>query len=227
MKDVEFDFPSGKKGFILQAKNAIDKEVCDLLVSECKKNYNDLFIPGPTLGGINPFIKSSMDFSFSASHVSSLGLPSDNFATYEKIIADSLFACLAYYQKTYDELWDWPGIRDTGFRLQHYVKNFGHYRKHVDGTAWGGPNSVNRVLAGIVYLNDVAVGGDTYFEYQDVSVKAECGTVALFPTAWTHPHQGNPGISGDKWIISTFYITNTVSESNSLPQAIEEKSTDE
>jgi len=210
MKSIDICFPSGKSSFILEAKNAIDIRVCDSLISECLKYYDKIFSPGPTLGGLNPYVKSSMDFSFSGIQAEQLGVPSENFYKYEKIITDALFGCLAFYQKTYNELWNWPGISDTGFRLQHYIRNFGHYRQHADGSPWGGPNAVSRVVAGIVYLNDVEVGGDTYFPYHDVSVEARAGTIALFPTTWTHPHQGNPAISNDKWIISTFYVANPI-----------------
>lgn len=209
MNNVELEFIGGKSSYILEAKNAIDRTVCQELISECVKYYDKIFNPGPTLGGLNPFIKSSMDFNFSGVQARELGVPFDNFYKYEKIIEEALFGCLAFYQKTYNELWNWPGICDTGFRLQHYVKNFGHYRQHSDGSPWGGPNAASRVLAGIVYLNDVEVGGDTYFPYHDVSVAAKSGTIALFPTSWTHPHQGNPAISNDKWIISTFYLCST------------------
>src|SRR6056300_500407 len=104
MKNVKFNFPSGKSSFILEAKQAVSSEVCESLISECTKYYDKLFSPGPTLGGINTYIKSSMDFSFSGYQADSAGIGSHNFYQYEKIIADALFGCLAFYQKTFNEL---------------------------------------------------------------------------------------------------------------------------
>lgn len=211
MENVEFNFLGGKSSYILEARNAIDPDLCSDLVNECVKYYDKFFSPGPTIGGVNPFIKSSMDFNFSARDVAEAGVHSPIFFNAESVINDALFGALAYYQKTYSELWSWPGIVDTGFRLQHYVKNFGHYRQHVDGSPWTG-NDVSmvskRVMAGIVYLNNVEVGGETYFPIYEQSVRARAGSIAIFPAHWTHPHQGNPPISNDKWMISTFYLCN-------------------
>jgi len=208
MKNVDFTFLGGKQSYILEAQNAVDVDLCSSLVGECKKYYDKLFSPGPTIGGVNPFIKSSMDFNFSASQVIDAGIDSKIFFESEVIINEALFGCLAYYQKTYSELWHWPGIVDTGFRLQHYVRNYGHYRQHVDGTPWSSSstNVGRRVLAGIVYLNDVNIGGETYFPVYEQNVSARAGSIVIFPAHWTHPHQGNPPISSDKWMISTFYL---------------------
>jgi len=225
MKNVELNFLGGKQSYILEAKNAIDRDLCCDLVQECKKYYNQLFSPGPTMGGVNPFIKSSMDFNFSAHQVNELGIESPIFINSEIAINQSLFSCLAYYQKTYSELWNWPGIVDTGFRLQHYGASWGHYRQHVDGTPWSSSsgNSVGRrVMAGIVYLNDVEVGGETYFPIYEQSVKPRAGTIAIFPANWTHPHQGNPPLSGDKWMISTFYLCSVDDSSDNNDSNIEE-----
>jgi hypothetical protein len=228
MKNVELNFLGGKQSYILEAKNAIDPDLCSELIGECNKYYKDLFSPGPTIGGINPFVKSSMDFNFSSYALQELGINSMIFANAESTINQALFGCIAYYQKTYNELWHWPGITDTGFRLQHYGTNWGHYRQHVDGTPWSSPNPLSgsvgkRVLAGIVYLNDVEVGGETYFPIYEQSVKPRAGSIAIFPAHWTHPHQGNPPISGDKWMISTFYLCSIQEDPEVKDDAPEEK----
>lgn len=203
---MEYNFLGGKSSYILEVKNAVPKDICNSLVSECLKYYEKLFSPGPTIGGINPFIKNTMDFNFSRYYLSQTDIPLEPFGSYEDIITDSLFSCVALYQNTFRELWNWPGLRDTGFRLQRYAKNFGFYRQHVDGTPWTVDGDVySRVLAGIVYLNDVHSGGETFFPEHDVAVKPQAGTIAIFPAAWTHPHQGNAPLTNDKWMISTFY----------------------
>lgn len=57
-----------------------------------------------------------------------------------------------------------------------------------------------RLMAWIVYLNDVEEGGETEFLYQKRRVKAEEGTLLLFPAAYTHTHRGNPPLSNTKYI---------------------------
>ena len=66
----------------------------------------------------------------------------------------------------------------------------------------------NRVLAFVVYINTVHEGGETYFRYQDISVKPIEGHVVVFPTNWTHPHQAMVPRSNDKLIISSFIVAN-------------------
>jgi hypothetical protein len=210
MQNIDFEFLNGKSSYIMHAKNAISRDVCHGLVSECMKYYEKIFSPGPTIGGVNPYIKNSMDFNFSRYSLSETDIPLEPFGSYEDSITESLFASVSYYVNQYRELWNWPGIRDTGFRLQRYIKNYGFYRQHVDGNPWGRHGTEDRVLAAVVYLNDVHKGGETYFPEHDVCIPAIAGDIGIFPAAWTHPHQGNTPIGSDKWIISTFYLCDTI-----------------
>jgi len=60
-----------------------------------------------------------------------------------------------------------------------------------------------RVLAGIAYLNDVAIGGETEFR-QGFDVKPGRGRVILFSPYWTHIHRGVPAISHHKYVVTWF-----------------------
>jgi len=73
---------------------------------------------------------------------------------------------------------------------------------HVWHCEQGGPHTAKRILAFILYLNDVEEGGETEFLYQRKRVKPETGTLVIFPAAFTHLHRGNPPISGVKYIIT-------------------------
>ena len=92
--------------------------------------------------------------------------------------------------------------------MQHYEKNIGYYREHIDGGIVPRTTST-RILGAIIYLNTVDVGGGTYFREHDIIVPAKIGSVSLFPAHWTHPHQGMVPISNDKWIISSFITMDT------------------
>ena len=71
----------------------------------------------------------------------------------------------------------------------------------------------NRILAFMLYLNDVTDGGETEFLYQNVRVRPQTGKFVIFPPFWSHTHRGNPPIGGSKYIITswadTFPSTNT------------------
>ena len=60
----------------------------------------------------------------------------------------------------------------------------------------------NRILAFMVYLNDVTEGGETEFLYQKCRFKPEKNTLLIWPTQFTHVHRGNPPLSNDKYIIT-------------------------
>ena len=89
----------------------------------------------------------------------------------------------------------------TGYKLQHYRKNEGHFRWHFDAL---GPGGWDRQLALIIYLNSVADGGETSFHRQNLKVKPVAGDALFFPPFWTHMHCGEIPRSGDKYIITSF-----------------------
>ena len=60
----------------------------------------------------------------------------------------------------------------------------------------------NRILAFMVYLNDVTEGGETEFLYQKCRFKPEKNTLLVWPSQFTHVHRGNPPLSNDKYIIT-------------------------
>jgi hypothetical protein len=203
MSNPLFTWPAGKSSAIMVAENAISDDVCDLFVNNLALHSSKLFSPGPVLGGVIPSVKNSMDFSWSEETLLAENIQSDVLISCESEIARNVWAVIQSYRESFRWLWEWPGLCDTGFRIQHYARGNGFYREHVDGSP-GETSTQERVLGAIVYLNSVEVGGETFFREHDIYVSAKRGSVALFPATWTHPHQGMIPISNDKWIISTF-----------------------
>jgi len=60
----------------------------------------------------------------------------------------------------------------------------------------------NRILAFMLYLNDVDEGGETEFLYQKCRFKPQKNTLMIWPSQFTHLHRGNPPLSNDKYIIT-------------------------
>ena len=58
----------------------------------------------------------------------------------------------------------------------------------------------HRLALVLLYLNDVAEGGETEFLYQSLRIKPKKGTVIICPTDFTHTHRGNPPLSKTKYI---------------------------
>jgi len=71
-----------------------------------------------------------------------------------------------------------------------------------------GMNTVERVLAWTIYLNDVTEGGETEFLYQGKRVDAKQGRIVIWPAGWTHLHRGNPPLSNTKYILTGWIVGN-------------------
>jgi hypothetical protein len=107
----------------------------------------------------------------------------------------------------------WP-LWWTGYKIQHYRKDQGHFKWHFDAL---GPGTWHRQIAMIIYLNSVEEGGETCFHRQSLRIKPVAGDALFFPTFWTHAHCGEVPRSEDKYIISSFV-------SFVIPAAAERKS---
>ena len=61
-----------------------------------------------------------------------------------------------------------------------------------------------RKLVTMLYLNSVTEGGETEFLYQKRRIKPQQGRLVIFPAGFTHTHRGNPPLSGDKYILTSW-----------------------
>tara|TARA_R100000697_G_scaffold64882_1_gene77729 strand:+ start:102 stop:680 length:579 start_codon:yes stop_codon:yes gene_type:complete len=91
---------------------------------------------------------------------------------------------------------------------QHYILEVkiqktkvgeGYHTWHCENA---GMKARNRILAFMVYLNDVTEGGETEFLYQKCRFKPEKNVMLVWPAQFTHVHRGNPPLSNDKYIIT-------------------------
>ena len=95
-----------------------------------------------------------------------------------------------------------PGAAGFGEVIMRYEPpEQGYHRYHSDWSS-ASPGSALRMVAGIVYLNDVKEGGETDFYHQKLKVKPKKGTLIVFPAGYTHLHKGNNPISNTKYILS-------------------------
>ena len=213
--EVTFSFPKGKNKHIMLADGCVSNDDCDLLVEECKRYFTTLFVPGITMGGFHPLVKNSMDLGFDARSISERGVDTSNFAYLEERFRTAMYMAVHKYIQEFKELQKLPGLDDTGFRLQRYFRNNGFYRTHCDALPWDSDITMKyqrRVLGIIIYLNDVAVGGETEFPAHGYKAEAKKGRITVFPTSWTHPHSGNTPLSSDKWMISSFITCSPVAD---------------
>ena len=86
-------------------------------------------------------------------------------------------------------------------KIQKYKPSQGYHVWHCDNSSI---LSSRRILACMLYLNDIEEGGETEFLYQRKRIKPKQGTIVIFPTFWTHAHRGNPPLKGEKYIINSW-----------------------
>ena len=79
-------------------------------------------------------------------------------------------------------------LQGEGYHIWHYEQD-SHVNKH-------------RVLAWMLYMNDVEEGGETEFLHQRCRFKPTKGTLLVWPAHFTHVHRGNPPLSGEKIILT-------------------------
>lgn len=61
-----------------------------------------------------------------------------------------------------------------------------------------------RKLVTMLYLNSVDAGGETEFLYLHRRIEPRQGRLVIFPAGFTHTHRGNPPLSGDKYILTSW-----------------------
>lgn len=106
-----------------------------------------------------------------------------------------------------------------GQRLFHYLDDYGRrysvkfssmeaacinryevgqsYKAHSDA----GPG-FPRIISGLVYLNDVESGGETYFPLFDVAVQPKAGRLVIFPSNYAYQHEARPPLEGTKYSLA-------------------------
>ena len=197
------DFPAGRGTSIAVARNIISKDLCRDFIQKIKPM--PVFQEGRTLGGHKPSVKKCWDVDFNKQTFDSFNVSFDGFEKYYEEFNIGLASAVQMYLEDFSFLKAAPVLRTTDLHLQKYERNTGFYTVHDDGNSWDVTS--DRTLGIIIYLNDVALGGETLFPEQRLRLKGFAGDIALFPANWTHPHCGAFPLSGDKWIFSVFLKT--------------------
>jgi hypothetical protein len=178
------------KDLIVEFENFIPQNKCSLILSWFNENIH-LSNDGMVQGGLSSFVKD--DFKKAKQ------IYPDPQNPVSHLITDIIFN--AY--KKYSNIRPTPesNICARDYSIRVYPKNEGYFKSHVDQTAGG---NVSRVLAIIMYLNDVEIGGETEFITHNIKITPRQGKVLIFPCTYLFPHQGNMPISDDKYIATAF-----------------------
>ena len=87
-------------------------------------------------------------------------------------------------------------------KIQKTLPTEGYHVWHVEHAK--GHNCETRVLVYSIYLNTVEEGGETEFLYQSQRVKPVKGRIVIWPAGFPYVHRGNPPLSGEKYIVTSW-----------------------
>ena len=90
----------------------------------------------------------------------------------------------------------------TTLKIQKTLPTEGYHVWHIEHGR--GFENEARAFAFSVYLNDVEDGGETEFLHFSKRVKPKKGRIVIWPAAFPYLHRGNPPLSGEKYILTSW-----------------------
>jgi|TARA_Y100000114_G_scaffold154287_1_gene176010 hypothetical protein len=108
-----------------------------------------------------------------------------------------------YLQETGgDAAYDHGEFHFTQLKVQKTLPKEGYHQWHIEHMR--GAKGEPRAFAYSVYLNDVEDGGETEFLHFSKRVKPKMGRIVIWPSGFPYVHRGNPPLSGEKYILTSW-----------------------
>tara|TARA_B100000287_G_C20314263_1_gene655109 strand:- start:92 stop:655 length:564 start_codon:yes stop_codon:yes gene_type:complete len=119
-------------------------------------------------------------------------------------VYDTLTTSIREYRKKHlsiDVTGDWKEV--NVFNIQKYDPGQCFDEEHCEH----GPCNMSsrRVLAWMIYLNDIKNKGGTHWPQQKFTSKPRAGDLYIWPASWTHTHYGVPAPKEIKYILTGWY----------------------
>jgi hypothetical protein len=99
------------------------------------------------------------------------------------------------------DIYDEPLVY-TNFKIQKTLPTQGYHVWHIEHAK--GFFNEPRALVFSIYLNDVEEGGETEFLHFSKRVKPKTGRIVIWPAGFPYVHRGNPPISGEKYLLTSW-----------------------
>jgi len=103
-----------------------------------------------------------------------------------------------------DEAYDGGPFHFTQLKIQKTLPTEGYHIWHIEHNK--GWDNEARAFVFSVYLNDVAEGGETEFLHFSKRVQPKTGRIVIWPAAFPYLHRGNPPLSGEKYILTSWMM---------------------
>ena len=111
-----------------------------------------------------------------------------------------------HYQKNVGALegYGQDAFHYTQLKIQKTLPTEGYHVWHVEHGK--GFEIESRAFAYSIYLNDVKEGGETEFLHFSKRVQPKAGRIVIWPAAFPYLHRGNPPLSGEKYILTSWMM---------------------
>ena len=107
-----------------------------------------------------------------------------------------------YYTETNVKKYTADDIITDHVKIQKTMPSQGYHVWHIEHGQ--GRENEKRILVYSIYLNTVEEGGETEFLYQSQRVKPVKGRIVIWPAGFPYVHRGNPPLSGEKYIVTSW-----------------------
>ena len=192
---------SSIKDFIGIYDGYIPDEACDQAIELFKiyQEYNKVFSRF-TLEDTTQDIKQDMSLTASPEILTDLEF---NVNKLKLLMVNFDIALKHYYTETnLKKYCDSGELITDHVKIQKTLPTQGYHVWHVEHAK--GNDCEERVLAYTIYLNTVEEGGETEFLYQSQRVKPIKGRIVIWPAGFPYVHRGNPPLSGEKYIVTSW-----------------------
>ena len=102
-----------------------------------------------------------------------------------------------------NDLYESP-LQFTSLKIQKTLPTEGYHVWHIEHGK--GFENEPRAFVFSVYLNDVEEGGETEFLHFSKRVKPKTGRIVIWPAGFPYLHRGNPPLSGEKYILTSWMM---------------------
>ncbi len=92
----------------------------------------------------------------------------------------------------------------TDLKIQKTLPTEGYHVWHIEHGK--GHSNEPRAFVFSIYLNDVEEGGETEFLHFSKRVKPKTGRIVIWPAGFPYVHRGNPPLSGEKYILTSWMM---------------------
>ena len=92
----------------------------------------------------------------------------------------------------------------TNLKIQKTLPTEGYHVWHLEHGK--GYDNEPRAFVFSIYLNDVEEGGETEFLHFSKRVKPKTGRIVIWPAGFPYVHRGNPPLSGEKYILTSWML---------------------